>query len=339
MCVVPQPSKGMRVAKKEGFFCVSPEHVSQLTETGVEAFCAYLVLSCGTTGNNSTTSWSAQAVSVYCGCRWTTAKAAVEQLLELGIIEKDQERSTPKSPKYRILGNSTTMEERIWLPKTLVEGTRKEAPYPLQALREADDPLLIRLLMDLYASHDLIGAGGVDPSKLCGKYKAEVIGESGPNKAWAFSYENDSIWSPLSEIHKGNKHDKVHPVWGRLRLLQSLGFVNPALVLMNKEGGDPMLCIGETTEEQRARNLLQARAYELCTERSVIKSNHSIVLPVPAHIKEPVLFGVFRLVFRPQTKATAVWWAQTMAMNQTYLNRFGLLKHAKEGEAAAAEIF
>lgn len=339
MCVVAQPSKGMRVAKKDGFFCVSPEHVYQLTNASAEAFCAYLVLSCGTTGNNSTTAWSAQAVSVYCGCRWTTAKAAVEQLLELDIIEKDPERSTPKSPKWRILDNSTTMDDRIWLPKSLVEGAQKVAPYPLQALREADDPLLIRLLMDLYAAHDLIGAGGVDPGKLCGKYKAEVIGERGPNKAWGFAYENDTIWPALSEIHKGSKHEKVHPVWGRLRLLQSLGFVKSSQVLMNKEGGDPMLCIGETTEEQDARRLLEAKAYELCTDRATIKSNHSIVLPIPAHIKEPVLLGVFRLVFRPHTKATAVWWAQTTAMNQAYLSRFGLLKKAEESTALDLDLF
>lgn len=327
------------MAKKAGFFCVSPEHVYQLTNASAEAFCAYLVLSNGTTGNNSTTSWSSQSVSVYCGCRWATAKTAIEELLELGIIKKDPERSTPKSPKWRILDNSTSMDDRIWLPKSLVEGAQKVAPYPLQALREADDPLLIRLLMDLYAAHDLIGAGGVDPGKLCGKYKAEVIGESGPNKAWGFSCEKDFIWPALSEIHKGSNHESVHPVWGRLRSLQSLGFVKSTQVLMNKEGGDPMLCIGETKEEQHARCLLVAKAHELCTERAKLNSNHSIVLPIPAHIKEPVLQGIFRLVYRPQTKATTVWWAQTIAMNQVYLSRFGLLDKYEESinqQSAAA---
>lgn len=334
-----QPFEGLLVARKDGFFCISPEHVYQLTKASAEAFCAYLVLSCGTTGNNSTTSWSAQSVAFYCGCRWATGNTAIGQLIELGIIEKDLERSTPKGPKYRILDNSTTMDERIWLPKTLVEGAQKVAPYPLQALREADDPLLIRLLMDLYAAHDLIGAGGVDPGKLCGKYKAEVIGESGPNKAWGFSYECSTIWPALSEIHKGSKSEKEHPAWGRLNLLLSLGFVQHSQVLMNKEGGDPMLCIGETTEEQSARRLLEAKAHELCTSRATTKSNHSIVLPIPAHVKEPVLLGIFRLVYRPQTKATTVWWAQTMAMNQAYLNRFGLLKHAEESEAVDVDKF
>lgn len=277
-------------------------------------------------------------MSVYCGCRWGTAKAAVEELLGLGIIANDLERSTPKRPKYRILDNSTTMEDRIWLPKTLVEGVKKVAPYPLQPLRESDDPLLIRLLMDLYANHDLIGAGGIDPAKLCGKYEAEVIGERGANKAWGFTYKTDQVWPALSLIHKGPKHTKEHPFWGRLRALQALGFVKASQVLMNKEGGDPLLCIGDTNEEQAAKVLLEFLAHELCTDRAVVKSNHSVVLPIPAHIKEPVLLGVFRLTFRPQTKATTVWWGQAMTTNRAYLSRYGQLENFIEsmGEQKAA---
>lgn len=317
------------MSKHSGFFCVSPEHVALLTEEGAEAFCAYLVLSCGTGGNNSTTAWSAQAVAKYCGCRWATANKAIEKLLALGIITKDQERSTPKGPKYRIADNSPALDDRIWLPKSLVEGVTGASPYPLQALRESDDPLLIRMLMDLYQSHKLIDAGGIDPEKICAKFEGEILGEQGANKAWGFKSSTATAWAALHEIHLEDHLPKPFKTfWERFQLLCSLGFVTRTHVLMNKEGGDPLLSIGDTAEESETYKVLSAAAYGLCTSRQLTKSSHSVVLPVPAHIKEPVLIGIYRMKYRPHTKATAVWWQQVTSMNQAYMARMEGLKPA-----------
>lgn len=318
--------------KGTGFFCVSLEHIEALTKTEALTFCAYLVMACGTGGDNTTTAWSAKAISKYCGCRWQSADKAVLRLIELGIVERDLERSGPRSPKYRILNNSTVQDSPVWLPKTLVEGVTKTPPYPLTALREVDDPLLVRLLMDLYCSQNLVESGGIDPAVLRAKFDGEMVGESGAVRAWRFVSTHDTATDTISQIHLVKRD--WSKFWERLRLLQALNLVERAWFLMNKEGGEPLAAFGMTQEEGAVyRKLYTYALHEVC-KSSIFKEETPWILPVMAHIKEPFLQGLFRLKYRPHTKLTAAWWGNNVELNNAYLARFGL----EDKKEVASEI-
>ena len=326
---------------KKGFFCISPEHVESLTETDTATFCAYIILSCGTGGDNSTTAWSAKAVATYAGCRWGTADDAIKKLQELGIIEKDEARSGPRSPKYRINGHDTQNEDAIWLPTSLVTGVTQKGPFPLENLRSTHDPLVIRLLLSFYESQNLIESGGVDPSLIWEVWEGEKVGESGPFRAWRFKHKHRTVAHALADRYKGidgKGKPSYQPFWERLEALEHMGLVERHRTLKECNEGEPLAMFGASTEEAMVYNKLNTYALnEVCAD-SIFKEETRWIFPVMAHIKAPVLHGGVRLKFRPHTKRTSVWWAQMLELNERYLNRFGLLPEPpKEVETAEAD--
>lgn len=328
--------------KGAGFFCVSPEHVEALTKTDTATFCAYIILSCGTGGDNSTTAWSANAVATYAGCRWGTASKAIIRLQELGIIEKNEERSGPKSPKYRICGHDTKSEDAIWLPKTLVMGVAQQAPFPLENLRSTHDPLTIRLLLSFYENQNLIDSGGVDPSLIWEEWTGEKVGESGPIRAWRFKYKHRSVDRSFGDRYKGKDSKgkpSYEPFWERLSALEHMGLVESHRTLKECAEGEPLAIWGSSKEEGSAYYKLNTYALNKVCAASIFEEEQtSWVFPVIAHIKAPVLHGGVRLKFRPHTKRTAAWWAQTLELNNKYLNRFGLLPEPPKENGDKAEV-
>src|SRR5579871_3026721 len=63
---------------------------------------AYLVLACGTQGNNLTTSWSSQAIHKYTGIAWERSKLAIEQLTQNGFVRLG-EKHTRHNPRYDLV--------------------------------------------------------------------------------------------------------------------------------------------------------------------------------------------------------------------------------------------
>lgn len=327
------------MSKNSGFFCISPLHAEALAGTDTATYCAYLILSCGTGGDNSTTAWSAKAVATYAGCRWTTANDAIAKLVELGIVERDEARSGPRSPKYRIQGHDTKSDDAIWLPKALVMGATDKPPYPLENLRSTHDPLTIRLLLSFYENQNLIDTGGIDPTLIWEEWIGEQVGERGAARAWRFKYKHRTVSRTFGDRYRDGENS-YQPFWDRLTALEGMGLVEPHRTLKECTDGEPLAIWGGTSEERDAYYKLKTYALnEVCPASIFEEERTDWVFPVVAHIKAPVLHGGFRLKFRPHTKRTAAWWAQTLELNERYLNRFGLLPkdEPKEPEKAPSQ--
>ena len=73
----------------------------------------------------------------------------------------------------------------IWLPNELVTGASSEIP-PLELVRQTQDPMTLRLLVDLYHSHNLREDGGLARQLLRQEYERYDVGQQGHLAIWGF---------------------------------------------------------------------------------------------------------------------------------------------------------
>lgn len=323
------------MSKKEGFFRIYKSNVDHLTDCQADALtvCAYLIVACGTRGDNQTSTWSAEAVRKYAGCRPGTAKEKIDRLIELGLIALHPEKSKPSKPVYTLDQSAGPGDVELWLPNTLVTGPKgSEAPYPPSLLREGGDPLRLRLLLDMYAGQSLLDHGGVDPALIRAQVEGEVIGQKNGANAWLFGSGSYKPSSALVAPHVKGKEGKQPPpdFWERFNALRSLGFIEEVFVLSDGPDGEPFFAHGGSGEELRHYLLLKRHAEKL----SGRTPEKGCFYPVPQHIKQPRLEVILRMKHRPQTKVTAAWWGQLQEMNKAYVRRFGLLPADDEAQEA-----
>jgi hypothetical protein len=88
--------------KRGGFFAIDRRTWGKTCSLGMNEAVAYLVLAQGTAGNNRSTSWSTTSLKSYAGISWERGKAAIERLMQAGIIRHGEKHSTQK-PRYELL--------------------------------------------------------------------------------------------------------------------------------------------------------------------------------------------------------------------------------------------
>lgn len=305
---------------KKGFFCISPENLEKLAHADATTICAYLIISSGTGYTNSQTSWSSTAVAKYAGCRWNTAKNAVQKLSKLGIIETS---GSVTKPTHRINGHDIEDPSSIWLPNTLVQGVAYKENYPLIELRSKEKPEIIKILLELYDKHKLIEHSGVDPKIIRQSHTAEIIGEHGHVSAWKFTKSEITFNHEFSEKYSNLSKDDI-TFQEKLLILKKLGFIESHHTLQETENGEPLLEMGRTSDESIVyRKLTDYAVSQICPD---FTSNIAdcIILPVMSHIKRPLLSAGFRLKYRPHTKRTSIWFKETLNTNKRYLEKFNL---------------
>jgi hypothetical protein len=166
---------------------------------------AYLVLSCGTRGDNKITSWSTEAVMKYAGIGWARAKPAIVNLLAGGFIRRAESYIETK-PRYEL---ATYLE--------LVNHEATNNPPPALDYFEQE------LLSDLRA--------GMQPRNKTGRNRAELLCQRGMLRRTAQGVYNlpepstedssdNSIWLPNS-IVTGTSSGEESPV----RRLRSAGCI------------------------------------------------------------------------------------------------------------------
>lgn len=94
-----------------GFFAISPDTWAAACDLGMNEAVAYLVLAQGTAGNNTTTGWSAESLHKYTGIAWARGKAAIERLIQTGLLSYGQNHS-PKKPRYELTSPAKAAGER-----------------------------------------------------------------------------------------------------------------------------------------------------------------------------------------------------------------------------------
>lgn len=311
-----------------GFFAVGRDTFISACKLGMNPACALLVMACGTGKDNATTRWSAEAVGNHAAIRWTSAKEAIEALCGAELVSKG---GKPARPAYKLKKDG----ELIWLPRSLVEGAANELP-PVSKLRQTQDVMTLRLLVELYSAQNLREDGGVSTKTVFQKYSRRKVGQQGAYTVWEFLYQTTYVtWSDVAKAHRREKLTPEEQQAGknagvdffrRFQTLESLGLVEWVPYLYEGEDGEPIH--PHTSQGLPMERDLWSAATEATMRMLTPAQLEHIVgesVPVANHITEVQMIGVARLRYRPHTAMTSAWLAQHSAICKGFTETYNAL--------------
>lgn len=317
-----------------GFFAVGRESFVRACGLGINAALAFLVLARGSNGSNTATAWSAEAAASRLAMRWTTAREAIRLLEQHQLATATRGKNTRARPRYKLELHG----DLIWLPNSLVDGLPGGHP-PLATIRQTQDVMVLRLLVELYSAQNLREDGGVSPLVVCCDYERQQLGQRGLYVVWGFDRIGMSVrWQPVTEPHRRQKLTEEERAAGanagvdffrRFNHLRRLGLVLEIPYLFDGPVGEPIHPIAEGSDVAIERAIAQsvADAARACLTEGQLaywedEGWPEIVVPVPAHIEQATVRIVYRLRHRPHTRLTASWWADLHASGQEFLDGY-----------------
>jgi hypothetical protein len=330
-----------RASHRGKFFAIDSRIWARVIDCGMNEAATYLVLACGTGGDNRTTRWSCQAVHRYSGIAWSRAKAAIENLVRAGFVRLGNE-STKDRPRYELMPHGKNKfeitENFIWLPNTIVTGTGSGESSPLARIRGAGEKWTLRLFVDLYAAQNLREDGGIHPGTLCEPYERKEVGERGYYTIWAFRPKPLQLhWNGPMVAHRNRLQEKGKdkPLWESIGLLRRMGLLEfiPHLMESDSPQAEPIhpLGVGRKGEEQVEAEIgaaADAAGRAMCPEWAVQQAEgdgFELFCPVPRTLPLVQLLGVPRLRYRPHTKRTAAWYANLQEMHTATVGHYSKL--------------
>jgi len=247
-------------------------------------------------------------------------------------------------PVYEILSMEKKRSEEdatIWLPNALVTGAVDETP-PVELVRQTQDVMVLRLLLDLYRSQDLVGENGVPRHYVWRKYERERIGQRGEYDVWAFRDPREWVklaGFTLCHIRKeGPQNERGSDFFQRMNSLVSVGLVEWVACLLESELEDaeiihPLHCSSDVELERRLAWATQTVAEAMLSEGQLKRADGLILAPVPRHLSRVQLIGIARLRYRSDTSRTAAWWGRLNEKAERYIVRYNELAR-RWGDAA-----
>lgn len=217
----------------------------------------------------------------------------------------------------------------IWLPNSLVDGVDGETP-PIELIRQSRDLPALSLFIRLYHFSSLIRHGGLDPHLAYQPWTRKLLGERGEWNIWEYQrYPGVGLQAParLHPWHLLPAHrDREGTPWfdlycadggwaGALSRLCKLGLVQAVSFLY--EGPDDEAeqvfpapdsrCSVATPAELELGKAAREAAERLLPNKVEDATADRFCVAVLGHLREPDCRGVFRLRYRPLTRATAQW--------------------------------
>jgi hypothetical protein len=325
------------------FFLIDSRICDRVYELGMNAAVAYLVLACGTDRDNRITEWSVHAIEKYTEISRARAAAAVEKLISGEIIRRVSRGDGP--PVYEILSLAEKPSEKdvtIWLPNALVTGAANETP-PVELVRQTQDVMVLRLLLDLYHAQDLVGESGLPRRYVWQKYERERIGQRGEYDVWEFRDPREWVnWNGFTVCHRrieGPRSERGIDFFQRMNSLVSVGLVEwiPCLLESELEDAEVIHPLHRTSDvelEKRLAWVTQTAAEAMLSEGQRKRTEGQILVPVPRHLARIQLIGIARLRYRSDTSRTAAWWGRLNERGERYIVRYNELAR-RAGVAAA----
>lgn len=321
----------------KGFFAVDKTTFAKACDISLNTGVAFLVLARGTGGDNSTTSWSNNAVEKYTQISRARSKKAVENLIEYGLIKRTRAGTAPRY-KLPIAKNKKLLEECLWLPCTIVDSAAGEAS-PIERIRQTQDAMCLRLFVDLYDAQNLVESGGISREVVWYLYESKKIAESGQYTIWGFEASGPWVsWSnPITEPHKRKdlteeeiENGKTPAVdfFRRLGCLTELGVIYWSPHLFESDGKEAEIIHplgGENVEDELGKAANTAGLHLLSSGFINRTSEFNFTIPIPRHYERPAVIGAARLRYRPHTKLTKAWWAETEKNTRNHTQRYQAL--------------
>jgi len=230
--------------------------------------------------------------------------------------------------------------DRIWLPNDLVTGALGEIP-PLELVRQTQDPMTLRLFIEMYHSQNLREDGGVSRRFMWKYYDRVKIGEYAHFPVWGFYGGSEWVnWeNSLTSPHRREKLTKEEIAAGqnpgvdffrRTAQLSDIGLMEwvPHLIESAEQSGEIIHPLGigqsESIEDRLGRSAHETGRALLTEGQYDWAANNGIhqLVPVPRHIANVQMVGIGRLRYRPHTRMTSAWWADLNANAEKHLARY-----------------
>ena len=303
------------------FFAVELGMLHKIADMGLNEACLYLIYCCGSGKDNSTTKWSVNALTKYTRISVRRGKKAAEQLNELEYITV---LKSGKHPKFRI--NHNRDNEQVWLPNQFVTGANGEIP-PLELLRQTGDPMILKLLIDLYARCNIAEDGGVQTNLCYGRYERKKIADHKQYIVWGFSNDGVVCYPNHREIyiHLTEDEQNSQALFDRIQILKDLGLIYSVPTLFDSDGGEPITpIIDPFTEESISAITGQADTALPDDVYGEELNNYDYVLLVPRTFKSVVLKDTFIPRYRQQTALNRAGYAKTRQQIESWLKVLGV---------------
>lgn len=299
------------------FFAIGLDEWSEACALGLNPAVSFLIMACGTGGDNSTTAWSATSVAKYAGIAWIRAEPAIDRLIEAGLVTRVPESSRTK-PRYKL----RLSQEKIWLPKSIVIPLADETP-PLARIRQAQDVMTLRLFVELYHSQNLAADGGISRAVYFSRYKKATYCENGAHMFLGFDATGtcSTTWNTevvrthritVSTSEKKAGRNEGSDFFDRMRTLDDLGFLEYSVCLFESDDKEAEMLFpvdGPTAEEKGVHACALEAGERVLQDWQYNNNGHEYLIPVLRHQSKAELVGIYRLRHRPHTRTTGAWWA------------------------------
>jgi hypothetical protein len=248
------------------------------------------------------------------------------------LLEREGEFAIAPAPEMK--------PDWIWLPNELVTGASSEIP-PLELVRQTQDPMILRLLIEMYRAQNLCEDGGVSRQFMWKTYNRVKVGEHAQFTVWGFHGGCEWVnWeNGLTLPHRREKLTDQEIAAGknpaidffrRTAHLSELGISEwaPHLVESAEETGEiihPLRMGGSDNIEDLLGRAAHEAGKALITEGQydwAVKNGIHQLVPVPRHIANVQMIGIARLRYRPHTRMTTAWWADLNANAEKHLARY-----------------
>lgn len=347
-----KPEKRLRgQGSGSSFFALSLETLETLwrveTSNRLQLVLCYLVLAAGTGADHRLTKWSARACEEHVGIGTPRAKRAIDELIKAGVIEVT-ETATKLSPQYRLPEIPRTSDP-IFLPVQIVTGLNGETSV-LRRVRETGDPLLLRMLLDLYGMIQLDATHGVPIHNVRASGSAPKRAfEIGVHSVWALkqSASPTNAFGPWLAVHKTKakvETEAWQEFWDRLAVLRKMGAVWFEQWVFDGVDADaePLFPVDfgfqyEAAERDDTTDLSEIvfeTTAALAGERSYLleQTDADMLVPLPAHQRPPTLVGVLRLRVEADTPGRRRAFAKRNTQIERYARAYQqLAKNAVAG--------
>jgi hypothetical protein len=339
------------------FFAVDSHIWPVVCSLGMNAAVAYLVLACGTGKDLLHTTWSVHAVEKYTSISRGRAAEAIRLLVDKGMLSPAG--GAAKHPRYRLNpiretprpvprrtdrpGSETSPSSWIWLPNALVTGAASEVP-PVELVRQMQDVMTLRLLVELYGDQHLRVWGGVRRDLVWESYQRQRLGGTGQFTVWGFRKKSRHVrWIGAAACHCSSGEESATDFFARLESLESTGLLEFAPHLVEGDGPDAEILHpyggGDSDSlENRLGTAASDAAYALLTDISQNWATRFEVAPVLRHIRNVQMVGIARLRYRAQTRTAAAWQAEMHESGARHLEVYERIVAQRTAQLARCNI-
>lgn len=300
---------------------------------------AYLVMSAGTGSDHQLSKWSAKACERHVGIGKPRAKIAIDELIEHGFAAYT-EKSSKAFPQYK-LQEVPSESDPIFLPIAMVTGLAAEASL-LRRVREVGDPMLLRMLVDLYGLVQIDTTYGIPITALSqtasSDFPARKVFEVGVHAIWAMRLSGTRVAGGDWTAPHHTKNWKIF--WDRVKTLEEIGAVwyEPWVYESSDPDAEPMFPVSLTSSKGtkvdadvvNLTNTIEEASISLAEGRAYLIEMYSddVLVPLSRHRQAPDIRGVARLRVEADTPGRRFSYQERSKIIETY--QYGYAKLARD---------